>query len=246
VRYLIVSDIHSNWEALQSVLKDAGGDYDEILCLGDIVGYGADPNAVVEWARANVKAIVRGNHDKAATEPADMAWFNPVARQGALWTMKALSEESRGYIQSLPMGPLAIGDFQIAHGSPLDEDDYIVSPSEAGQLRGYLDIAITFFGHTHVQGGFRLHHNGVRRVDSVPPSEAGSELALADDSLHLINPGSVGQPRDGDQRAAYAIYAPDDAIVNYRRVSYDIEAAQRKIIEAGLPEVLAERLSFGG
>jgi len=245
VRYLILSDIHSNWEALEAVLRDAKGKFDEILCLGDIVGYGADANAVVEWTRANVKKIIRGNHDRVAVEPKDMEWFNPVARQGAIWTRDALTEENLAYVGSLPKGPLVLGDFQISHGSPLDEDEYVVSPSEAGQFWGYLDTPVTFFGHTHVQGGFRLHRNGVRGIGSVGASESGCEVELEEDCFHLVNPGSVGQPRDGDPRAAYAIYTPKEGLLNFRRVAYDVETAQRKILEAGLPPVLADRLSIG-
>lgn len=245
MRYLILSDIHANREALETVLRDVDGAYDEILCLGDLIGYGADPNAVVDWARENVKSTVRGNHDKVALHPEDMEWFNPVARQGAVWTRETLTEESLAYIESMSKGPLVIQDFQLVHGSPLDEDEYVVSHAEAGQLWGYLDTPLTFFGHTHVQGGFRLHRNGVRRIEGVAEAESGYDLPLEEEYFHLINPGSVGQPRDGDPRAAYALYTPEAKLITYRRVAYDIEGAQKKIIDAGLPPVLAERLAIG-
>ncbi len=127
MRYLIISDIHANWEALQAVLNSAKGEYDRVLCCGDLVGYGADPNATVEWARANLSTVVRGNHDRACVGLDDLEWFNPVAKAAAIWSMSAITEENAAYIRSLPKGPLAVEDFHVAHGSPLDEDEYMVS-----------------------------------------------------------------------------------------------------------------------
>lgn len=245
MRYLILSDIHSNWEALRAVLADATGRYDEVLCLGDLVGYGADPNPVVEWARNNVTAIVRGNHDKVAAGSEGLEWFNQVAQKGALWTRDELSEANLEYIRSLPEGPIEVDEFQIVHGTPLDEDAYLVGPNDAAQLSGYLDTPVTFFGHTHLQGGFQLHRNGMRQIDPLLLEESGADLELAADMYHLINPGSVGQPRDHDPRAAYAIYTPSERLLTYRRAEYDVIAAQQKILDAGLPEMLAERLAFG-
>ena len=245
MRYLILSDIHANWEALTAVLEDAGDGYDRILCLGDVVGYGADPNAVTEWVRDHVQTIVRGNHDKVATGSEDISWFNPIAQQGSRWTMQALTADNLAYIETIPKGPLDVDGFQLVHGSPLDEDEYLLSAYEAAQLWGYLETQVTFFGHTHVQGGFQLHRNGTRPLPQVAPRETRAELALADDLVYLINPGSVGQPRDSDPRAGYAVWTPEDRLVEYRRVEYDIRTAQRKILEAGLPELLAARLSIG-
>jgi len=140
VRYLILSDIHSNWEALERVLEAASQDgYDQVVCCGDVVGYGGDPNAATDWTRANVKAIVRGNHDKACVGLDDLEWFNPAARASAIWTQAMLTPENLGYLKKLPRGPLPVRDFQILHGSPLDEDEYLVAASEVSMLTGYLD-----------------------------------------------------------------------------------------------------------
>jgi predicted phosphodiesterase len=239
VAFLILSDIHANLEALDAVLDDARGRYDRIFCLGDLVGYGADPNAVVEWARVNLGAIVRGNHDKACTGLDSADDFHPVAQASTSWTAEALRPDSANYLRGLPRGPLPVEGFDLAHGSPMDEDEYLIMPSDVDALRGYLESRLTFFGHTHVQGGFLVARGGVMRI-----APQGT-LDLEPDHTYLINPGSVGQPRDRDPRAAYAIYSAEERAVEYRRVAYDIEAAARKIIEAGLPTALAARLFEG-
>jgi predicted phosphodiesterase len=248
VAYLILSDIHANLEALEAVLKDAAGLYDRILCLGDLVGYGADPNAVVEWARANLQAVVRGNHDKACVGMDDLEGYNMAARKSAEWTRRVLTKESREYLERLPRGPVpyvgGTGEsgevhFDLVHGSPLDEDEYLITGSDVWAVTESLDTDLTFFGHTHVQGGFAVARNGIMRI--VP------EGVLETDSRQywLVNPGSVGQPRDQDPRAAYALYSPEDRTVDYRRVSYDIDRAAEKIRKAGLPDSLAARLYEG-
>jgi diadenosine tetraphosphatase ApaH/serine/threonine PP2A family protein phosphatase len=245
VRYLIVTDIHSNLEALEAVLESAKGDYDRVLCCGDLVGYGADPQAVIEWARANVAVIVRGNHDKVAAGSEDIEWFSPAAKAAALWTREAITPAQLDYLRTLPRGPLDIDDFQIMHGAPLDEDEYLISSYEVSrQLQG-LEREVNFFGHTHVQGGFRCHRNGNRQIGAPTPWESEFMLTLQPDELFLINPGSVGQPRDGDWRASYCIYIPEDRAVVFRRVRYDVDSAQEKIRAAGLPDLLADRLSAG-
>jgi len=245
VRYLILSDIHSNWEALEAVLAEAEGEYDDIVCCGDIVGYGADPNATTNWVWDNVRMVVRGNHDKAAVGSESIEWFNSVAKAATLWTQAELSEPNMSYLANLAEGPLEVGGFQLVHGSPLDEDDYILTPGNASQLFGYLASAVTFFGHSHLQGGFVVHRDGAETIERVPDDRTETQLALTDGCAHLINPGSVGQPRDRDPRAAYAIYDDSGRVVHYRRTFYDIESAQRKIVSAGLPDVLATRLSYG-
>ena len=246
MRYLIVSDLHANWEALEAVLADARSRFDRVICCGDLVGYGADPNAVVEWVRANCHLVVRGNHDKACTMQEDLDWFNPVARAGALWTVQNLSEENANYVRDLPKGPAFVDSLEILHGSPWDEDDYVAGAEEASEAFGYLESRLAFFGHTHLQGGFIWNH---ARIETIPPvsSRHGRYSIKIDPGCgYLINPGSVGQPRDGDPRAAYAVYeASGQAKVFYHRVRYDVAAAQRKIYEAGLPAYLAERLGAG-
>jgi predicted phosphodiesterase len=245
VRYLILSDIHSNWEALSATLEDAAGDYGQALCCGDLVGYGADPNAVVDWVRENVKAVVRGNHDKVCAGLEDLSWFNPVARSAANWTGAALTPENLVYLRSLPRGPVTFDGVALLHGSPVDEDEYVVSTFAASQVAPYLELQVSFFGHTHLQGGFLCHRNGIRRLPRPGPNEKRCTVEIEHTTLHLLNPGSVGQPRDGDARAAYAIYDSDERTVEFRRTPYDVPRAQAKIREAGLPELLADRLEFG-
>jgi predicted phosphodiesterase len=246
VRYLIVSDIHGNGEALEAVLKAAGEDgYDQIVCCGDLVGYGADPNLAAGWVREHAGAVVRGNHDKACAGLDDLEWFNPAARASAIWTQQALTGVNLEYLKGLPRGPMAVNGFQILHGSPLDEDEYLIAATEASMVTEYLEERISFFGHTHLQGGFWLHRSGVKRIPPIARSGDRQEFLLDDDSFYLINPGSVGQPRDGDPRAAWACFEPEHRMVTFRRVVYDVAGAQRKIREAGLPEVLARRLALG-
>lgn len=246
MRYLILSDLHANWEALTAVVNAAAGSYDEVLCLGDLVGYCADPNRVVEWVRANVSLVVRGNHDKACAGLEDLEWFNPIARHAARWTAGTLTEANLEYLRALPAGPLTVADsFQIFHGSPVDEDEYVISPYEASQQAAYLQRLVSFFGHTHLQGGFQWLRGGVRRVERIPRSADSRLLEIEPDVMYLLNPGSVGQPRDGDNRAAWAVYDPDVRTVEFRRVCYDIRSCQAKIFKAGLPEMLAFRLDAG-
>jgi predicted phosphodiesterase len=246
VRYLIVSDIHGNYDALEAVLDDARGRYDRILCLGDLVGYGAEPNPVTDWARSNVVSVIRGNHDRACTGTDPLENFNPAARASALWTRGALTPENWKYLEHLPRGPLQVtpddvpnGSFDLVHGSPLDEDEYLVGLEDVHFLREYLECKLTFFGHTHLQGGFLLAPRSVKRFTP------NGMLQLEPDYYYLINPGSVGQPRDGDPRAAYALYSPEERMVEYGRVPYDIGKAATKIMEAELPESLAMRLFEG-
>jgi predicted phosphodiesterase len=245
VRYLILSDIHGNWEALEAVCNASAGQYDRVVCCGDLVGYGADPNAVTDWARASLAAVVRGNHDRASVGLDDLEWFNPVAKAAALWTGGQLSPENAAYIRQLPKGPLAVNGFYLVHGSPVDEDEYLVDAEEALHAFGYTPGAVAFFGHTHLQGGFiwrRSHIELIRRVDDAANSRV---LDLQTEAGYLLNPGSVGQPRDGDPRAAYVLFDPQERLLDFRRVPYDVKTAQEKIRRAGLPPALADRLAAG-
>lgn len=159
--------------------------------------------------------------------------------------MEELTPENTDYLRNLAKGPLAVNGFQILHGSPVDEDEYLVTVSEAAQVTPYLEVPVSFFGHTHLQGGFLAHRRNIRRIQKVPPGEPERMMAIETDSNYLINPGSVGQPRDGDARAAYLLYDSEDRMVLYQRVAYDIESVQQKILKAGLPELLARRLMIG-
>ena len=245
MRYLIVSDLHANWQALEAVLGEAAGAYDQALCCGDLVGYGAEPNPVVDWARANCAVVVRGNHDKVSTGQEDLEWFNPVARASALWTQQNLTPANVEYIRGLPKGPVPVDGFQMLHGSPYDEDEYVTAAGEAGQAFGYLESRLAFFGHTHIQGGFIWNRS---RVETIPATSARSrrqQMEVEPECGYLVNPGSVGQPRDGDPRAAYALYDSGTRVVAYCRVPYDVAAAQKKILGAGLRPILADRLRLG-
>ena len=245
MRYLIVSDLHANLEALQAVLARSAGAFDRALCCGDLVGYGADPNPVCDWVRLNCAVVVRGNHDRASTGQDDLEWFNPVARSAAMWTLQALSPENAAFIVGLPRGPLTVGAFQVFHGSPYDEDEYVIAAGEAGQAFSYLETRVAFFGHTHVQGGFIWNQSRVETILRMPARNDSQSLPIDPECAYMINPGSTGQPRDGDPRAAYAIYDTEAKAVIYHRVVYDIAAAQKKIHAAGLPPILADRLAVG-
>jgi predicted phosphodiesterase len=239
VPYLILSDIHSNREALKAVMEDARGRWDRVLCLGDIVGYGADPNYTAEWVREHAAAAIRGNHDKMCSGVETPEGHNQPARVAAEWTRKTLTAANTNYLAELPRGPLRVEDFDLVHGSPVDEDEYLIHAGDVEQAREGLDAPVTFFGHTHIQGGFLVARRGIRRITGE------GVLELEPDHLYLINPGSVGQPRDANPRAAYAIYTPENRTVEYRRVKYDIQSAAQKILDAGLPAILAGRLYEG-
>ena len=245
MRYLILSDIHANWEALQATVADAKGQYDKVLCLGDLVGYGADPNLVTEWVREHAEVTVRGNHDKACTGDSVIEWFNPAAQASAIWTMDALTRPNMEYLLYLPRGPLTVELFQLVHGSPLDEDEYIIETGDAEEVVQSVGHQVTFFGHTHVQGGFAVLRGDAVRLPQPPPEQHEIVLELDESETYLINPGSVGQPRDQDWRAAYVIYDPEQRLVRYRRVVYDVGSARRKILSTGAPQILADRLRMG-
>lgn len=247
MRYLILSDIHSNLDALEAALKQARSSYDRVVCLGDVVGYGPNPNEVTECIRGLARAVIRGNHDKASSGLSDAADFNPLARTAAEWTQNQLTAENLAYIRSLPSGPMTVDDFQIVHGSVRDEDEYLFMARDAVESFEQVSSPVTFFGHTHYQGGFVLPPNGrveVLRVE-LPPGPASVELALEPETRYLINPGSIGQPRDGDPRAAYVHYDGERKMVTYWRVPYDITNVQERMAAAGLPEPLYLRLSLG-
>ena len=248
MRYLILSDIHSNLTALEAVLAQAGDDYDRVVCLGDIVGYGPDPNEVVDRVRAlDPVAVVRGNHDKAGCGIDDAEDFNPVARDATVWTREQLRSENLTYLRQLDRGPLRVGDFQVVHGSLRDEDEYVFMPLEAQQSLEQAEAALVFCGHTHFQGGFVLGQDGgVAVLDPSPGSgAASSDLPLEAGLKYLVNPGSIGQPRDGDARAAFGFYDDRKRVVEYWRVPYDIKATQERMQQAGLPEPLILRLALG-
>jgi diadenosine tetraphosphatase ApaH/serine/threonine PP2A family protein phosphatase len=254
MRLLLFSDIHANLEAMEACLAVAPA-HDVLVNLGDVVGYNASPNEVCERVRAMGGTIVRGNHDRACSGLIDLSEFNVVAAMSARWTQTALTEEHLDWLRALPQGPLRLAEVtgvEFVHGSARDEDEYVLNPSTAAanlRMPGHSDKI--FFGHTHLQGGFDLEDGRVRNFAPVfPTGEDVVEytMPLLSGERYLINPGSIGQPRDGDWRAAFALYERDgDApgAVTFYRVPYDVNETQRRIISANLPDRLATRLKVG-
>ncbi len=243
MRYLILSDIHANLEALDAALT-AGGDWDAVLVLGDLVGYGADPNAVVDRVRAMPNmTLVRGNHDKvgAGIEPGSS--FNQLARQAISWTTSALTPANRDWLAALQRGPVVIDDLvEICHGAPFDEDAYLFDDLDVYRAFGAMQRPVCLFGHTHVPAVFRFDTH----LSSIgPPRGLEFRVALDREARYLVNCGAVGQPRDGDARAAFGMLDSSTATLTVLRAPYDVASAQAKILAAGLPEVLAQRLAVG-
>jgi predicted phosphodiesterase len=246
MRLLVLSDVHANATALAAVLAASEGRWECCVCLGDFVGYGPDPNEVVELLRGVANMAIRGNHDKAASGLKPMEDFNPVARAAAEWTRRKLSPENLEYLSALPAGPLEIEGLALVHGAVRDEDEYVFAPAEA--LDGLLSSPseITFFGHTHYQGGFSYREERLEVIHLRPQAGTGfAALRLENGTRYLLNPGSIGQPRDGDARAAFAIADLDHEVVEFWRVPYDIIAVQTRMREAGAAAPLIARLAAG-
>jgi diadenosine tetraphosphatase ApaH/serine/threonine PP2A family protein phosphatase len=250
VRILILSDIHSNLEALEACLEGAPP-YEVVVNLGDLVGYGASPNEVVARARGLGEFFVRGNHDKAAVALIDVADFNPMAGVAALWTRNQLTHDNLTWLRALPQGPRQLEGLpgvQFVHGSPLNEDEYVINVRDAIYPLAASSAPLTFFGHTHLQGSFLLKDSS---ADGCAPSYQTvgqaemTELRLKEGFRYMVNPGSVGQPRDGDWRAAFALFDSETRIVTFCRVPYNLHAAQERILAANLPQRLATRLAAG-
>ena len=249
MRALILSDIHGNLEALTAALA-AAGDFDALWNLGDVVGYGASPNEVIDLVRPLAELTVRGNHDRVCCGLSSSLGFNPVARAAAQWTNRTLTPENIAWLRSLSQGPLLpdCPGVTCAHGSPLNEDQYILSMRDAWAPLQQMTTVLTFFGHTHLQGGFAQKDHDWQELKPQYPTRdqaASITLSMQPGSRYLINPGSVGPPRDCDWRAAFAIFDSEAAEITYPRVPYDVAAAQGRILLAGLPERLAARLREG-
>jgi predicted phosphodiesterase len=254
VRLLLLSDIHGNLEALEACL-DAAPAYDRVANLGDVVGYGANPNQTAELVRATEPISVRGNHDRVCSSLIGLEGFNPWAAEAARWTFGELTDRNLGWLRSLPRGPVLDAEWsgvQFVHGSPLDEDTYLSSAYAAGEALERSAATLTFFGHTHVQCAYGTPAEAGHRTERLPVEPApgvGSaqrwRLRLDASWKYMVNPGSVGQPRDRDRRAAFALYDSEAHEVLFHRVPYDIAGAQTRILEAGLPNQLAWRLQDG-
>ena len=243
MRIAVIADIHANLEALQAVLgRIAELAVDEIVCLGDIVGYNANPNECVDIIRSGNIVSVLGNHDACASGLEKPSRFNAHARAAVFWTREHLTGGNRSFLLNLPCETRA-HDFYLMHGFIHDTNRYLLSRDDAAdnfQLLAGLpgDLKLGFFGHTHVGTAFIDHHGSIA-------SELSSELSLSSGKRYLINPGSVGQPRDDDPRASFLVYDRDDRTVRFFRVEYDIKRCQDKIVRAGLPPQLAWRLELG-
>ena len=237
--YAVISDIHGNLEAFEAVLGDIPGEVERVFCLGDVIGYGASPNECCDIMRREEIPVITGNHDLAVVDlDTDLNWFNPVAEAAVRWTREHLSEENQDFLRSRPR-MMQTSEALFVHGSVRDPDEYIIDGTTAAEnlavLKSeYPNIPLCFFGHTHVK--------------AVAPSPNGSasgsdSLDLGSGGPYLVNPGSVGQPRDGDTFSSYVLVEGTD--VTYRFVEYDIEKAQDRIRAAGLPDMLADRLAVG-
>jgi diadenosine tetraphosphatase ApaH/serine/threonine PP2A family protein phosphatase len=243
MRYLVLSDIHANLEALQAVLP-AAASADAVLVLGDLVGYGAEPNAVFEMIRALPRVtVIRGNHDKVGAGIESVRSFNHLARYAIEWTASALLPENRTWLAELPKGPAIVDDVvEICHGSPFDEDVYIFDDLDGRRAIQASRRPVCLFGHTHVPAAFR--YDG--QFEQVGPLRGSRvEISISDGAKYLVNCGAVGQPRDGDWRAAFGLLDTGAKQLTIARAEYDVAAAQARILEAGLPEVLAQRLEVG-
>lgn len=250
MKILVISDIHANLEALDACLA-AAPPYDRVFNLGDVVGYGASPNEVVNKSRELGGVLVRGNHDKACSGITNAEDFNHIAMLASHWTKQTLTPENLEWVKVLPEGPIkseGVDNVQCVHGSPLNEDEYIIVVRDAYEPLLESKEALTFFGHTHIQGGFSAEDEEWTTLRPIYDSENLLEtfvFQLSKGAKYLINPGSVGQPRDGDWRAAFCVLDTDAWNITFFRVPYNVADAQRRIYEAGLPDRLASRLQEG-
>jgi diadenosine tetraphosphatase ApaH/serine/threonine PP2A family protein phosphatase len=241
----IISDIHGNLEALGAVERELEAlGVDEVWCLGDIVGYGPNPNECVTRVQdlctlsSGELMIVLGNHDEASVG-GDISFFNPRAQKAALWTRDQLSEENRDFLHSLPF-KLERSDALLVHASPYEPDiwHYVMGIHDAAHAFAHFEHRACFVGHSHYPLVAELDGSVIRMVE-------GAEIELQPENRYLINVGSVGQPRDRDPRACFVTYEPKKNLATYCRVEYDVSACQEKILHAGLPAMLAERLEIG-
>ena len=243
MRYAIIADIHSNLAAFTAVLADIDqrGGVDEIWCLGDVVGYGPDPHQCIELLRQHNPVCVAGNHDWAAVGKLNLAEFNPDAAAACRWTTQQLTPEDTEYLENLPL-VIEKDDFTLVHGSPREPIwEYLISVSSAKENFAYFHSQFCLVGHSHVPLVFRLNETG---ACSFSQFSANIGLVLARSRL-IINPGGVGQPRDGDPRASYAILDSEARMVRLYRVAYDIGATQASMVRHNLPIRLVSRLSYG-
>ncbi|HUP66496.1 MAG TPA: metallophosphoesterase family protein [Thermoanaerobaculia bacterium] len=245
MRALVVSDIHSNLPALEAVFRETRRKrLDLLICLGDVVGYGGQPNQVIERLLKHraPKLFIRGNHDRVALGEGEGEEFNPTARQAVLWTRARLSPSSRRALRSFQKGPVEKEGISLFHGSALDEDEYLFSEHAARRTFEAIGMRSALFGHTHIPSVFEIEPGGAISATVI---RGDAKIVLESESRYLLNPGSVGQPRDRNPSAAYGIFDFAKMTFRIRRVEYDVDAAQRAILAANLPQILADRLGSG-
>jgi predicted phosphodiesterase len=245
MKYLILSDIHSNREALSAILSFVRRKpWDKVVFLGDLVGYGANPNQTVDMLRSLRPLVaIRGNHDKVCSGIEEGELFNRIALEAALWTRRKLTRANLRWLRGLPEGPAVVdGAFAISHGTPIDEDAYIFGEIEALNVFRQTDFPVCFFGHSHFPVIFGLSPDAITTILTVAPP---FRFKLREGVRYLINPGSVGQPRDGNPLTSFAIYDSESRVVTIHRLPYRLRQTQDKIVKAGLPRPLADRLAIG-
>ncbi len=238
--HAVVSDIHGNLEALEAVLADiAQHQPASMVCLGDFVGYGASPNECIDRLRPMIEHAVVGNHDLAAIGKLRLTYFNSNAAAAALWTETALTPDNRAYLAALPYS-VRWRDTLLVHASPAEPENwhYVLSPVEARAEMDAFEEAVCFIGHSHYPGVFDRHEDRVRYTRA-------AEIRIEKGHRYLVNVASVGQPRDGDPRAGYLLYDDLERVLRHVRLEYDLAGAMKRIIDAGLPRFLAERLQWG-
>ena len=240
MKYIVISDIHGNLEAIEAVVDTFSDDKSStIICAGDVVGYGANPNECIKIVRDISSVNVLGNHEAAVTGKADIGFFNEYAAEAVRWTIDNTAPEGIGYINSLSY-TYSDGDISLSHGTLHLPEEFIYMVSAAAAMHTFevLKTKVCFVGHSHIPGVFVLRKGS---VFGVPPGR----VRLDKDARYIINAGSVGQPRDNDNRACYCVYDTEKELVEFRRVEYDVKKARKRIIDAGLPEVLGDRLLYG-
>lgn len=245
LRALVLSDLHSNAAALSAVMQHVRRKkFDQVICLGDFVGYGAQPNQVLDTMRnmRQRKLYIRGNHDRVAAGVEDGFGFNAAAKSAALWTRDHLSAPNRRFLNELLLGPIRHDGIIACHGSPNDEDEYVFHEGHAAAVFALHDARVILYGHTHLPVIFAVDSSTeVRAI----PIETGRVMPLDPKVRYLINPGSVGQPRDRNPQSSFAIFDSDRMTVQFLRVRYDLKKTQNAIVRAGLPRILADRLASG-
>lgn len=245
MRALVVSDLHANLEALRAVMgRVRRKKYEAVVCLGDFVGYGAQPNHVLDTMRTlrGRKLYIRGNHDRVAAGLDDAEGFNHAAKAAALWTRERLSAPNRRFLRDLATGPVTHKGVMLCHGSPYDEDEYVFNVHHAAQVLALFEAPLILFGHTHLPAVFSIDEERNVRGFAV---RGEATVKLEPGKRYLVNPGSVGQPRDRNPDSSFVIIDTEKRTVQFFRVEYDIRKTQDSIVRAGLPSILAARLQYG-